>query len=92
MRQFWRLCAWGGAAAVALVAVAFVSRTQVGEQRIQLALANASEVRQRGIFATLPSSSQASTPASDAETQRLAEVVRKTFRRPRPADGTHRQS
>jgi hypothetical protein len=77
LRQLWRLGAWGGAAAVALVAVAFVSRTQVGEQRIQLALANASESGRAGVVAALPPRSQASTPASDAETQRLAEAVRK---------------
>jgi hypothetical protein len=36
-RALWRLAAWGGAAAVALIAVAFASQTETGTQRIKLA-------------------------------------------------------
>ena len=41
LRALLRLTAWGGAAAVALGAVAFVSQTESGSQRLELALAAA---------------------------------------------------
>jgi TolA-binding protein len=41
LRALWRLSAWGGAAAVALTAAAFVSQTDKGSQRVQMALATA---------------------------------------------------
>ncbi len=41
LRALLRLTAWGGAAAVALSAVAFVSQTESGSQRLELAFAAA---------------------------------------------------
>lgn len=38
-RMLWRLAAWGGAAALSLVAVALVSQTESGSQRLHMALA-----------------------------------------------------
>ena len=42
-RPLWRLFAWGSAAAIALAALAITSQTEAGRQRLQLALAYASE-------------------------------------------------
>lgn len=41
MRTLWRLGFWGGSAAVALSVVALTTQTQIGGERLQLALANA---------------------------------------------------
>ncbi len=43
MRALWRLCGWGGAAAVMLSAVAVVAQTKPGAERLQLAFAPISE-------------------------------------------------
>jgi hypothetical protein len=43
MRALWRLCGWGGAAAVLLSAVAIVTQTRPGAERLQLTFAHISE-------------------------------------------------
>jgi hypothetical protein len=74
MRSLWRLCGWGGAAAVALTAVALVSQTEVGEKRIRLALA--AQPDRVLAAADIPAQSPAAAPANDAELRRLAAAVR----------------
>ena len=39
LRGLWRLCGWGGATAIALAAVAIISQTQIGGERLKVALA-----------------------------------------------------
>jgi hypothetical protein len=43
MRALWRVCGWGGGAAAALTAVAIISQTENGGERLQLAVAQISE-------------------------------------------------
>lgn len=72
MRALWRLCSWGGSAAIALAAVAITSQTEIGGERLALALANANEpVRAIAIVEAPPRAI-----VNDAETQRLAAQVR----------------
>jgi hypothetical protein len=69
-RPLWRLFGWGGAATIALVAVALTSQTEAGSKRLQLALAFASEPGRT--VAQIPPR----TAEADAETKRLAAQVR----------------
>jgi hypothetical protein len=70
MRALWRLGAWGGVAALALIVVAFVSVSGSGSQRLALAFAP-TEMPVRPV-ATV----KIARPQNDAETQRLAAQVR----------------
>ena len=74
MRSLWRLCGWGGAAAVALTAVALVSQTDGGEKRIRLALA--AQPDRVLAAAEIPQQSRTAAPANDAELRELAAAVR----------------
>ena len=69
-RPLWRLFGWGGAATIALAAVALTSQTEAGSKRLQLALAFASEPGRT--VAQIPPR----TAEADAETKRLAAQVR----------------
>ena len=69
-RPLWRLFGWGGAATIALAAVALTSQTEAGSKRLQLALAFASEPG-RAVAQIPPRTAEA-----DAETKRLAAQVR----------------
>jgi hypothetical protein len=69
-RSFWRLFGWGGAATIALAAVALTSQTEDGGKRLQLALIYANEPG--GAFAQIPPP----VPEAEAETKRLAAQVR----------------
>jgi hypothetical protein len=65
-RPIWRVFGWGGAATVALAAVAFISQTNAGYERLRLAFAHAVE----------PAQAAAQTPSRPADTERLAARVR----------------
>ncbi len=68
----WRLCAWGGSAAIALVAVAITTQTQSGNERLQLALA-----QQDPADRTVPIVDVAPRVIeNDAETKRLQAQIR----------------
>jgi len=69
-RPLWRLFGWGGAASIALAAVALTSQTETGSKRLQLALAFASEPV-RAVAQIPPRAAEA-----EAETKRLAAQVR----------------
>src|SRR5476651_1594242 len=69
-RPLRRLFGWGGAATIALAAVALTSQTEAGSKRLQLALAFASEPGRA--VAQIPPR----TAETDAETKRLAAQVR----------------
>ncbi len=71
-RPLWRLFGWGGAASIALAAVALTSQTDTGGKRLQLALANAREPMHA--VAQIPP--RAADAAAEAETKRLAAQVR----------------
>jgi hypothetical protein len=70
LRILWRLLGWGGAAAVALASVVLVSHTQIGAERLQLALAR--EPEPQAIAAVPPR-----VVVDAEETRRLADAVRK---------------
>jgi hypothetical protein len=65
-RPIWRVFGWGGAATVALAAVAFISQTNAGYERLRLAFAYAGE----------PAQAAVQIPSRPAETERLAAKVR----------------
>lgn len=67
-RAAWRVFGWGGAATLALAAVAFTGQTEAGSKRLQLALAYVSEPAR--VVAQIPPTS------TEAETQRLATQLR----------------
>jgi hypothetical protein len=69
-RPLWRLFGWGGAATIALAAVALTSQTEAGSKRLQLALAFASEPG-RAVIQIPPRAVE-----TEAETKRLAAQVR----------------
>ena len=69
-RSLWRLFGWGGAAAMALGALAIVSQTETGSQQIQLALSGGNDAR--AITAAEPPR----RIEKDTETQRLEAQVR----------------
>lgn len=71
-RPLWRLCVWGGVAAIALTAVALTSRTEAGSRRLQLALAYVSEPVRAVAVAQIPPRAV----ETDAETRRLTAQVR----------------
>ncbi|MFI4961331.1 MAG: hypothetical protein ACHP82_07765, partial [Hyphomicrobiales bacterium] len=68
-RPLWRLFGWGGAATIALAAVALTSQTEAGSKRLQLALAFASEPGR--VVAQIPPR----TVETETETKRLAAQV-----------------
>jgi hypothetical protein len=82
-RQLWRVLGWGGAATIALAAVAFVSQTDAGGQRLQLAVGYLSDpVRvvadlsePAGVVAPIPVRVAENQGEKQAETQRLAAQV-----------------
>jgi hypothetical protein len=65
-RPIWRVFGWGGAATAALAAVAFISQTNAGYERLRLAFAHTVE----------PAQAAAQTPSRPPETERLAAQVR----------------
>jgi hypothetical protein len=69
-RPLWRRFGWGGAATIALAAVALTSQTEAGSKRLQLALAFASEPG-RAVAQIPPRAVE-----TEAETKRLAAQVR----------------
>jgi len=69
-RPLWRLFGWGGAATIALAAVALTSQIEAGSKRLQLALAFASEPGR--VVAQIPPR----TVETETETKRLAAQVR----------------
>jgi hypothetical protein len=68
-QRLWRLCGWGGAAAIALAAVVITSQTESGSQRLQLVLAKATEP------VTIVAAVPPRVIENEAETQRLAAKV-----------------
>lgn len=70
MRALWRLAAWGAAAALALIVVAFLSASDRGRQRLALASAPAELPVRTVATVKIP------RPQDDAETRRLAAQVR----------------
>ncbi len=81
--SLWRIIAWGGAATIALAAVAITSQTEAGGKRLQLAIASLSDPGRviadlsepgGGVVAAIPSA-PAKTETS-AETERLAAQLR----------------
>jgi hypothetical protein len=71
-RALWRLCGWGGAAAIALAALAITTQTESGSQRLQRAFAPENQPSRAVAMADV-------TPRpleKDAETQRLEAQVR----------------
>ena len=65
-RPIWRVFGWGGAATVALAAVAFISQTNAGYERLRLAFAHTIE----------PAQAAAQTLSRPPDTERLAAQVR----------------
>jgi ubiquinone biosynthesis protein UbiJ len=74
MGALWRLIAWGGAAAIALSAVAIISQTQMGAARIRSAVAHATEPVLA--IAQVPRQTVERVIVDSAETRRLASEVR----------------
>jgi hypothetical protein len=71
-RALWRLGAWGGAAAMALAALAITTQTESGSQRLQLAYAPENQpARPVAMADVMPRALE-----KDAETQRLEAQVR----------------
>jgi hypothetical protein len=68
----WRLCAWGGSATIALVAVALTTQTESGYERLQLALAQ-KDPSARAVRTAVVTPRVAE---NDAETQRLQAQIR----------------
>jgi hypothetical protein len=76
MRALWRLFAWGGAAAIALAAVAITSQTESGAARIRSAIAHATEPVLAMATAPVPKQTVERVIVDNAETRRLASEVR----------------
>jgi hypothetical protein len=72
-RTLWRLCGWGGAAAIALAALAITMQTEGGAKRLQLALAY--EIGPDRVIVAAIDAPRA--PEKDAETKRLEAEVQK---------------
>lgn len=73
MRALWRLTAWGGAAALALTALAATTQTEIGGERLKLALNPLADPTR--VVAALPSRPAAKDPetrALEGEVRRLA--------------------
>ncbi|HEY1473811.1 MAG TPA: SPOR domain-containing protein [Pseudolabrys sp.] len=68
----WRVFGWGGAATIALAAVALTSQTEAGGKRLQLAFAFGSDPTQ--VAAQIPP--RPAETAAEAETKRLAAQLR----------------
>jgi hypothetical protein len=76
MRALRRLAAWGGAATIALAAVAITSRTQSGADRIRSAIAHATVPVVAIATAQVPKPTIERVIVDNAETRRLASEVR----------------
>lgn len=91
MRALWTLCGWGSAAALALLAVALTSVTNLGSERLRLALAPSGMPAQA--LATIGESPRP-TPKSDALSRQLppqpaqTAVKIETIARPDPPSRT----
>jgi hypothetical protein len=70
-RSIWRLCGWGGGAAIALTAVVIATYSGTGSKRLQFALANATERGQTTAGAPTP----ARAVDNSGEIKQLAETV-----------------
>lgn len=70
-RGLLRLIAWGGAAAAAAAAVVLVSQTQIGAERLHLALTQTQPEQPQAVAALPPRA-----VVDEAATKRLAEAVR----------------
>jgi hypothetical protein len=68
MRALWRLASWGTAAALSLIVVVVVARTETGSSRIATAMASPGK--------DTPTSQISRAPPAAAETKRLADAVR----------------
>jgi len=78
MRTLWRLIAWGGCAAIAVTGFVLVGETEVGANRIHVAL-NAAKDDPAKAVVLLPSPTAAPdrrTIELESETKRLTETVR----------------
>src|SRR5450830_400406 len=71
-RALWRLCCWGGLAAIALAALAFTTQTESGSRRLQLAFGAANQPARAIAMADVTLRAL----EKDAETQRLEAQVR----------------
>lgn len=74
MYALWRLGFWGSSAAVALAAAAIVLQSDIGAQRLQVAIASA-----RDLASPAPPAAAELTPRNldaESETRQLAEAVR----------------
>jgi len=71
-RALWRLCGWGGSAALALTALAMATQTERGSQRLRHAFAPENQLAR--IVVTADVTPRA--PEKDAETQRLEAQMR----------------
>ena len=71
-RALWRLCGWGGTAALALTALAVTTQTEIGNQRLQLALAAESPAARPTVVVEAPPR----PPEPDAKTLALEAQVR----------------
>jgi hypothetical protein len=71
-RALWRLTAWGGAAAVALISAALASQTGSGRERLKLAFNGAAEPNRTAMVAAAEQRAE----AAQAETRRLAGKLR----------------
>ncbi len=75
MRALWRLVAWGGAAAIALAAVAITSQTKSGAARIQSAITHAKEPVLAMATVQVPKKMVERVIVDSPETRRLASEV-----------------
>jgi hypothetical protein len=72
---FWRLCGWGGSAAIALAALAITTQSDIGNQRLQLALATESQAERPTVVveaAPRPPEPDTKTLALEAQLRTLA--------------------
>jgi len=80
--QIWRVLGWGGAATIALAAVALSSQTEAGHQRLQLAVGYLSDPMRVAADLSEPAGAVAPIPVRMAEnqTENKAETHRETQR------------
>jgi hypothetical protein len=71
-RGFWRFTSWGAAAGIAVGAVLLLSQTEVGGERLQLALTQTREPEPQAVAPVPPR-----TLVDAEETRKLADAVRK---------------
>jgi SPOR domain len=72
LRTIWRITSWGGAAALAVGAVLLISQTEVGGERLQLALTRTREPEPQAVAPMPPR-----VVVDAEETRKLADAVRK---------------